>query len=274
MAHAFNNNKNKSLEYFTIDSNIFDNVKMQHLSARFGLKGEAILVRLLCEVYKNGYFLNFDDDSIVLFARSAGVNSIDFVKDVINECFKRGFFDKAIFDLFGILTSKGIQQRFVEATQRRTNVNFIEEYLLIDLTEKYKKTVNVNINSKNVNINSKNVNINLQSKSKSKSKKEEEGKIPPHKNFLGNIGNRKTLPELLEIAIANYPKENTQRLTAIANKYYSLRNKDGGFCLGNGKPIKDIPADFLQWLASDLSKKTFVVPAERERENLTSRGWL
>ncbi|NBI08388.1 hypothetical protein D3Z33_16160, partial [Senegalia massiliensis] len=52
---------------------------------------------------------------------------------------------------YKILTSKGIQKRFLEAVSRRKDINVILEYLLIDLDNDYSNLVNVNINSINDN---------------------------------------------------------------------------------------------------------------------------
>lgn len=105
----------EGLDYFNLDVNFFEDDKIAFVSASYGLKGDAIVVRLLCKVYKNGYFMNFDQDVALLFSRSVGdINSVGLVKEVVNELLKRGFFDKAVFERFGILTSKAIQKRFAK----------------------------------------------------------------------------------------------------------------------------------------------------------------
>ena len=149
------------IDYFPFDVDFFQDEKIQFTSARFGMRGEAITVRLLCKIYRNGYFMEFNDDTALLFAKGVGDGcQPTLVKDVVYELLRRGFFDKSIFERFGILTSKGIQSRYFEAAKRYKKVDVIREYLLADVSE----MINVNINSINVNINSKNVYINPQKK--------------------------------------------------------------------------------------------------------------
>lgn len=153
-----------ALDYFPLDLDFFLDDKIEPISARFGLKGEAIIIRLLCKIYRNGYFLKWDsEDTARVFAKGVGDFSLySLVNDVVYELIRRGFFDKSIFDSFGVLTSPGIQERFIEASQRRKSVEIYSEYLLINLSE----WKNVNIISLNVNINKDNVDISTQSKVK------------------------------------------------------------------------------------------------------------
>lgn len=105
----------QGLSYFPMDTDFFEDEKIQFVSARFGIKGDGIVLRLMCRIYRNGYFLKFDNDVALLFARSVGdIGLHGLVNDVVNELLKRGFFDDAIFKRFGLLTSKGIQRRYAK----------------------------------------------------------------------------------------------------------------------------------------------------------------
>ena len=153
------------IDYFPFDVDFFQDEKIQFVSARFGLKGEVIAIRLLCKIYRNGYYTEWNDDTALLFAKSVGDGCQDsFVKDVVCELLKRGFFERSIFERFSILTSRGIQNRYFEATKRYKKVEVIGEFLLLDVS----KIDNVSINSINVNINSINDDINPEKKRKEK----------------------------------------------------------------------------------------------------------
>jgi hypothetical protein len=161
------------IDYFPFDVDFFQDEKIQFVSARFGTKGEAITIRLLCKIYRNGYYTEWNDDTALLFAKSVGDGCQDsLVKDVVHELIKRGFFDRSIFDRFSILTSRGIQNRYFEAAKRYKNVGVIDDYLLVDVSE----MINVSINSINVDINSINVDINPQKKRKRKEIEKEKEK--------------------------------------------------------------------------------------------------
>lgn len=103
------------LDYFPLDVDFFNDDKLQFIAARFEERGELITVKLLCKIYKNGYYLHWDEDQALLFAKGVGSNcSHALVKDVVFELVKRGFFDRSMFDSFSVLTSYGIQKRYLK----------------------------------------------------------------------------------------------------------------------------------------------------------------
>ena len=128
-------NTKEGLSYFPMDVDLFEDEKIQFVSARFGLKGEAIAVRLLCRIYRQGYFIEFDNDVALLFARSVGdISSHGLVNDVVNELLKRGFFDRSIFERFSILTSLGIQKRYIKicTDSKRKNISILSDFDLLN----------------------------------------------------------------------------------------------------------------------------------------------
>lgn len=126
----------RGIDFFSFDVDFFEDEKIQFVSARFGIKGEVCAIRLLTRIYRNGYFIKWDEDSAYLFAKVAGKEiSPGLVNEVVHELVKRGFFDKTIFDLFSILTSRGIQTRYLKACSRRKQVEMDEQYLLVDSSE-------------------------------------------------------------------------------------------------------------------------------------------
>lgn len=160
------------IKYFSFDVDFFNDEKIEFTSARFGIKGEIIAIRLLCKIYRNGYFTHWDDDESALLAKRAGDGiSPSLVSEVVKELVKRGFFDEALLNRFNILTSRGIQNRYFEATRRFKSVEVLSEFLLVDVSE----MPNVHINSISDNINSENDNINQQKKRKEIKRKEIKG---------------------------------------------------------------------------------------------------
>ena len=45
------------LDYFPFDIDFFDDEKIMAISGEFGIKGEITTVKLLCAIYRNGYFI-------------------------------------------------------------------------------------------------------------------------------------------------------------------------------------------------------------------------
>lgn len=104
----------KGLDYFPFDTDFYSDDKIMLLSAEFGLRAEAIITRLLCRIYKHGYFCTFSEDTAMLFAKTTGDGvTVPDLMAVVDGCMRRGLLDKALYDQHNILTSKGIQERFM-----------------------------------------------------------------------------------------------------------------------------------------------------------------
>ena len=161
-----------ALRYFTLDCHMDDSIKL--LESEFGLKGFAVIIKLYQKIYSDeGYYCRWNQDVELLFAASLSTDREpiggSFVSEVIKGCLRRGVFDKGMFDKYGILTSRGIQNRYLEAARRRTSAKLISEYLLVKVDPKFK---NVSIISKNVDIFDKNVSNSRQRKVKESREKE------------------------------------------------------------------------------------------------------
>jgi hypothetical protein len=89
--------------------------------------------------------MKHDNKTIALFANEINVD-INQVDAVINDCLNENMFSKSHFKDYNILTSKSIQNNYLEAVRRRKEVVFIKEYVLFDIDI---NLVNVVINSIN-----------------------------------------------------------------------------------------------------------------------------
>jgi len=141
------------IDYFPLDVKFDDEVHI--ITSKFGPQGLGVLVILWQIIYNNGFFLQWSERELLLY-RSRFNADVDLINDVINECIEWEIFSKSIYKKYGVLTSKGIQKRYIEATSRRKEVTFVKEYLLVDFKDKsfenYMKRVNVVINSLGDNI--------------------------------------------------------------------------------------------------------------------------
>lgn len=175
------------LDYFELDCHMDDKIEL--IEAEFGLKGFAIIVKLYQSIYSGfGYYCEWSPEISVLWAYRLGcTHSVDyrnvdsacdecalpgFPKNLINEVvaasIRRGIFSEELFNKYRILTSSGIQKRYLNATSRREKVELTKEYLLINVG---KNNVNVVINSINVDRNPVN-DINNSQRREEKSREE------------------------------------------------------------------------------------------------------
>ena len=153
----------KGVEYFPLNVNFINDLKVRKLLLSCGAEAIAVLIYLLSTIYKDeGYYVEIHEDEIDLIALDVNVTP-EFVLEVINKACEVRFFDVNLYNNFNILTSKGIQERYLKITERRKNSVVITQFNLINV---YNNSVNVNINSINVDNNSVNVYKSTQSKVK------------------------------------------------------------------------------------------------------------
>lgn len=117
------------IEYFSLDVDIFEDEKVIPVSSEFGAKGECIIIRVLCAIYRNGYFAECSEKFKFKIAKQANLPE-SLVSEVIAGLVKWDFFDKIVFDSFGVLTSRRIQKNWKEATRKRIPKNNLDYWLL------------------------------------------------------------------------------------------------------------------------------------------------
>lgn len=165
------------IEYFPINTDIIHNPKIKLVVAEFGSKTTwAVLLPLLCKIYREkGYWIDWlDEDCKLLFAKDEAQVELNAVNEIVHGCIRRSFFDKRVYDMFGVLTSDRIQDNYLVAKARNKQVGFIKEFGLKNEEGEYvyKLFNNVNIIDLDVDIITKNVDTGTQ-KEKEKEKKNE-----------------------------------------------------------------------------------------------------
>ncbi len=159
----------KGVDYFPLDCVLNDEFKK--IKARFGLTGFALIIILFQKIYfTNGYYVEMTEDDLYLFADESRVK-FGLAADVIKYAVQIGLFDKEKFLKHNVLTSSGIQKRYLGIVKRRKEINLKNEYLCISYTQI--RDI-VNNNRDNVNNNGVNVDNNSQSKVNIYINKEEE----------------------------------------------------------------------------------------------------
>lgn len=119
------------LDYFPFDIDFFEDEKIIAISGEFGIKGEITAIKLLCAIYRNGYFILWNDLLKYKLLRNLPGISPELIESIVNRLVLWEFFDKALFDSVKVLTSRGIQKRYFEASKRRKIAGNLP-YLLIE----------------------------------------------------------------------------------------------------------------------------------------------
>jgi len=170
------------LKYFSHDTDLSHDSKIEFLEAECGIIGYAIYLKLLEKIYNDkGYYLEFDGREISLFAKKNNVDK-NVVSNVINVCINEILFNEKIYTEYKVLTSQGIQKRYLRGCDRRTNVK-MKNYLLLsedDICDN-SNSINVNIGTNNVYINSDNADKKAIKTAKLKESKLKESKLKESK---------------------------------------------------------------------------------------------
>lgn len=141
----------KGLDYYPLNVDFLQDIKVRKIMRACGIQSITILISLLSSIYRDeGYYVVWDNDMSFLVADEVGASE-GAVIEVVNKAVQVGFFNENIFKDYNVLTSRGIQLRFLEAVNRRKSIDIISEYLLIDLVNDCKNLDNVVINSINDN---------------------------------------------------------------------------------------------------------------------------
>ena len=114
--------KKSGLSYFPLDTDFLEDNKIRILKARYGNDGMILYIYLLCGIYKEGYYMQVDDDFEYILSDDLGMDQ-NKAKQVLNFLLSRSLFDNTLFQSDKVLTSAGIQRRFQLAIKERARKN-------------------------------------------------------------------------------------------------------------------------------------------------------
>ena len=109
-----------SVDYFPLTVNFFDRDAIELAEAKYGIRVDGAVCKLLCKIFKEGYYIPWGEEQSLIFARKLGGElkgkEIDGIIQILLD---KGFFDKESYEKFLILTSLEIQHIWIDATCRR-----------------------------------------------------------------------------------------------------------------------------------------------------------
>lgn len=215
--------KKRGIEYFSLDCNFFSNRKIKILKSRYGADGITIFIYLLCEIYKNGYYIIVDDDFYYIVSDDLNMNS-DKVKQVLTFLLERSMFDKQLFQSDAVLTSAGIQERFQLAVKTRAKKNPIkvDRFWLLneEETEPFIKVTHFEDNSENNTDNSKKNNDNSREESL------KESKVKESKYYYSNQDLNREFCLYLDMRNHTGPTLSAEQINALKEELDSLAEND------------------------------------------------
>ena len=164
------------LEYFSLYVKMDDEVEL--IKAQHGIKGFGLLITMFQTIYADkGYYRKWNKRNQLLFSNKVS-DDVNSITTIIDDCINWDIFDKVMYKKYNILTSRRIQKQYIGATYKRTEVEIIEEYLLIKKNNRENITYitvsdNGNLDTTNVSDGKSTQSIRIKDKDKNKDKNKE-----------------------------------------------------------------------------------------------------
>ena len=128
----------EGLDYFPLDVDISADERVEFIEARYGLEGFAVIIKLLTAIYRNGYYIKWDEMQIYVTSRRVSY-PVNHLTDVVNDLVNYDFFNKNLYEKYKILTSHGIQTRYLQACEKRKSILMVKEFCLITDDDNFKE---------------------------------------------------------------------------------------------------------------------------------------
>lgn len=110
----------KNKKKFSIGVDLFDDLRIRRLIKWQKTKEVAVYFVLLCEIYKNGYYVKKDDKLVRIVSDTLDLETDAEAESFIDDCVEAGLFDKGLYKTEQVLTSEEIQNQYKSKTKMIT----------------------------------------------------------------------------------------------------------------------------------------------------------
>ncbi|MDE7281709.1 MAG: DUF4373 domain-containing protein [Ruminiclostridium sp.] len=187
----------ENLKYFPFDVDFFEDRKIKALKGKYGNTGVMVYIYILCQVYRESYYVEIDEDFILCMSDDLNISE-DATRQILKYLFSRSLLceikDSTLAKSVTIVTAKSIQRRYQEAKKDLKRDVFVKaEYWILENSETYgfikvRPSENKSpINSDKSTINSDKSTINSTKESKVKENKGNETKREESKSAAGGL---------------------------------------------------------------------------------------
>lgn len=200
--------RKRGIDYFSFDTDFFSDLKIKLLYARYGADGIALYIYLLCEVYREGYYLKWCDDTSYIIGFDLNMKP-EKVQQIMKFLLERSLFNNTLFQSDTIITSTGIQKRYQEAVEARGRKEpvIIKKYWLLseEETKPWLKVIQFSVSPEKNTNNSRELPEKNTGKSREKVHKVKESKVKESKVKDGTNAEAETDP--LSLVVSLYTQE-------------------------------------------------------------------
>ena len=241
------------LDYFPLDVNFLSDLKIKKIIRAYGAQAVAVVMSVLTTIYRdNGYYATYDDDLIFIIADELKLED-SYVKNVIEKLIEVDFLNKEQKEKNNILTSIGIQERYLKACERRVKTTLNATYsLLNDSSNELPQTESTPEGSFcKQKPHSTGVNDSKSTQSKVNNKVNNKVNKKVNNNLLTSSENNSDVRELIEIYQENFGVCNSLVINDLANTLENL-DKDAiiesfRLSLGKDNPYLYMKGIWTKW---------------------------
>ena len=276
-------NKKIGLDYFPFDIDFFQDLRIRKLIKYQGGKAVTVYALLLCNIYKQGYYMRWDEELPFFVSEQTGFEEA-YIREVIKCCLVIGLFSKDLYESEKILTSKGIQERYEKICDLCRRNSEVREYniisskdMVISSEEKHISSEEKHISSEEKHENSEEKKISssksTQSKVKKNSSKETTTNVVSKKDAAkaATLSRKDSFYQLLVPYVGQYPKE----MIRAFFDYWSELNKSGTRMRYELEKTWELPRRLATWASREkIPSKTDVgVVLKDNSPEKYKKGW-
>lgn len=236
--------------------------KVKLLRAEFGASSVVFVLYVFCRAFEgDGYFLKWDKDECLIAADELK-ESPAYISEVLQGCLARSLFDQRVYQMFGILTSAGIQRRYLRGCEKRDGIEIASEYWLLNVDDKNDVPAGIRakltfftVSGGKNGVNSPGNPINSPGNPQSKVK---ESKVKKSKHIYGEFRN---------VLLSDEEHEKLKKRF----KDYKKRIEDLSYYIGStGKSYKSHYLTILKWARDEKERERNNDTVKRGKETLQS----
>ena len=240
------------LAYFPFDVDFFTDKKIKRLRAKYGADGIAVYMYLLCEIYRSGYYIEYDEDLILDISDELNLSE-GSTTQIMNYLLSRSLFDETLAKSVKVLTAASIQRRYQEAKKGSKRDIVVErDYWLLqkDETNSFIKLYHLEDNSENNADNSEKNSFKsenyTQSKVKESKVKESKVNVCASTRAYGSHNNIHLTAEQYELLCKDYGEATIDDYIERCSEYVSKSGR---------KPYDNHYNTLVNWLKKDGVEK-------------------
>ena len=225
------------LDYFPLDTDFFTNKKIKNLRRAHGAIGVLTYLNLLCRVYKNGYYYQFDDleelsmDIAEEIACAQLRATATGVAETINYLVGRGILAEGLFER-GIISGVALQEQYVLSAYKAKRKIDMDVHCLVDVDLVIAKN---KVNAEETDVNTEETDVNTEFGTQSKSKVNKSKK----ESFTTTTDGAFAKPSDLDIVEYFSDKIGEDRAGKEAFKWARYNDNRGWDCLPDWKSAAD-----------------------------------